>query len=556
MTPSHLQGIAHLLVHNKLLDKEKAIFYQHAAQNNKLSLLQYLVGNNIISANILVTSIANHFGLPIFELDDFDISSIARKFIHETLMQRYRIVPLFIQNNQLHVVMDDPGQHEALKEIQFYTNHPITPLVVETPKLTRLINQLLHHHENQDLADLMTDYHQDELVDTSGEDQPVVKFIRRILLEAIEQGASDIHFEPYEQNYRIRYRQDGLLITVATPPRILATRIAARIKIISSLDISERRLPQDGRFRMDISPTKTIDFRVSTCPTTGGEKIVIRILDITSTQPEIDRLGLNSQQKQHFLHAISRPQGMILVTGPTGSGKTMTLYSALNRLNTGEKNVSTVEDPVEINIHGINQVNINLKTGLTFANTLRAFLRQDPDIIMVGEIRDLESAEIAVKAAQTGHLVLSTLHTNSAPETLTRLISMGIPSFNIASSISLIVAQRLIRRLCSTCKIIRDDLSSHNLIDLGLSAPDDMLLRSCKAQGCNQCINGYRGRIALFEVMPISKNITQMIMTGKNSLDILKQAQTEGMLTLFQDGLDKVRMKLTSLEELTRVMVD
>jgi len=556
MKESHLQGIAHLLVQNNLLDKENAIFYQQTATNHKLGLLQYLVGNNIVSPDILATSIAQHFGVPMFDLDGIDIAAIPSALVHETLIQRHRVVPLFHQGNQLHVAMDDPSQHEALKEIQFHTGLHVVPLVVETHKLTRLINQLLHHNENQGLADLIAESDPDNLADKSYDDQPVVRFVKRIILDAIEQKASDIHFEPYEQEYRIRYRQDGLLITVASPPLTLSARIAARIKVMSNLDISERRIPQDGRFRMHVSPTKAIDFRVSTCPTIGGEKIVIRILDIKSTKPAIEMLCFSLQQKNHFLHALSRPQGMILVTGPTGSGKTMTLYSALNTLNTGEKNVSTVEDPVEINVHGINQVNINLKAGLTFANTLRAFLRQDPDVIMIGEIRDLETAEIAVKAAQTGHLVLSTLHTNSAAETLTRLVNMGIPSFNIAGSISLIVAQRLVRRLCTACKLIRNDLSSYNLIELGLPDTEDVILRSHQAHGCNQCTGGYRGRIALFEVMPISKDIAQMIMAGKNSLDLLKQAQAEGMLTIFQDGLEKIKMGLTSLEEVTRIMAD
>lgn len=383
--------------------------------------------------------------------------------------------------------------------------------------------------------------HDSNTADSSSDDEPVVKFVKRIILDAIEQGASDIHFEPYEQAYRIRYRQDGLLIVVATPPYILSSRLAARLKVMASLDISEKRIPQDGRFRMPYAPMQAIDFRVSTCPTVSGEKIVLRILDTKATQPNLQTLGFLPEQKTHFSNAIARSQGLILVTGPTGCGKTMTLYCALNILNTGERNILSVEDPVEINVHGINQVNIHPKAGLTFASALRAFLRQDPDVIMIGEIRDVETAEIAIKAAHTGHLVLSTLHTNSAAETLTRLVNMGVPAFNVASSISLIIAQRLVRRLCNACKIANNE---------------DLLVAGYKAQGCNQCTDGYRGRIALFEVLPISKNITQMIMNGKNSHDLLKQAQIEGMRTLAEAGLEQVRRGHTSIEEINRVIVD
>ena len=384
----------------------------------------------------------------------------------------------------------------------------------------------------------------------------MVKFVNRILVDAIKKGVSDIHFEPYEREYRIRYRQDGLLNEVASPPVNLAGRISARLKVMSSLDISERRTPQDGRFKMKLSRTRSIDFRVSTCPTVAGEKIVMRILDPGIAKLGIEALGFSPAQKTHFLRAIGRPQGMILVTGPTGSGKTVTLYTALNILNTIEKNICTAEDPVEIKVPGINQVNINLKAGLTFSGTLRSFLRQDPDIIMVGEIRDLETAEIAVKAAQTGHLVLSTLHTNSAAETLTRLVNMGIPSFNIASSVSLIIAQRLVRRLCDQCKSVRDDVTVQSLIELGFPEDSAKTMKTYKANGCNQCSNGYRGRIGLFEVLPMSKEIGQMIMSGGTSLDILKQAQINGMLTVYQAGLEKIKEGITTIEEVNLVTVD
>ena len=388
------------------------------------------------------------------------------------------------------------------------------------------------------------------------EDAPIVKFVNKILLEAIKEGASDIHFEPYEREYRIRYRQDGILHEVANPPASLASRITARIKVMSNLDISERRTPQDGGFKMKISKTRSIDFRVSTCPTTWGEKVVMRVLDPSSAKLGIEALGFNAAQKAYFVKAIERPQGMILVTGPTGSGKTVSLYTALNILNTKEVNISTAEDPVEIKVPGINQVNINPKTGLTFSGALRSFLRQDPDIIMVGEIRDLETAEIAVKAAQTGHLVLSTLHTNSAAETLNRLVNMGIPTFNIASSVTLIIAQRLARKLCDTCKAIRDDFTNSGLIELGFSEADLEDIQLYKAVGCNQCTNGYRGRVGLFEVLPMTKTLGQLIMSGGNSLDILKLAQSEGMLTIFQSGLEKAKEGITTIEEVNRVTVE
>ena len=395
-----------------------------------------------------------------------------------------------------------------------------------------------------------------EIISHSNEFDPTVLFVEKILIDAIKQGVSDIHFEPYELDYRIRYRHDGLLSTIATPPLLQANRIASRIKIMANMDISQRRLPQDGRFKLMSPLSVPIDCRVNSCPTISGEKIVIRILNSDSTQPTIDLLGLLPSQKNFFLGALSRPQGMIVVTGPTGSGKTFTLYAALNQLNTGDKNISTVEDPVEIKVNGINQINTNTKAGLTFSTTLRALLRQDPDVLMIGEIRDLETAEIAIKAAHTGHLVLSTLHTNSAAETLTRFLNMGIPALNLASSIRLIIAQRLIRVLCNFCKLSRTDLVYAHLVELGISSPDPKLLSSYKAMGCKQCKNGYHGRMAIFEMMPISKKLSEMIMSGMDSFKLLQQAQQEGMKTLYEAGLQQVIAGISSLEEIHRVMVE
>ncbi|WP_133130465.1 type IV-A pilus assembly ATPase PilB [Legionella yabuuchiae] len=567
---THLNVIGSLLVQEKLLDRENALSYQRLAVDSKTSFQKYLIDNDILTAKEIALSLANNFGIPLLDLDCIDVESIPTDLVSNKLIRRHGIIPIFTRGKQLYLAIDDPSKNGSLKEIQFHTGLHSMPLVVETDKLSDFIDQLLNEQESQGLAsffdesqdieglEISTDEEEDEGDETalSREDAPIVKFVNRILVEAIKKGASDIHFEPYERAYRIRYRQDGILNEVTSPPISLSTRIAARIKVMSNLDISERRVPQDGRFKMKLSAKKAIDFRVSTCPTVGGEKVVMRILDPGAAKIGIEALGFNPIQKEHFMKAIGHPQGMILVTGPTGSGKTVTLYTALNLLNVPEKNISTAEDPVEIKVQGINQVNIHPKAGLTFSGTLRSFLRQDPDIIMVGEIRDLETAEIAVKAAQTGHLVLSTLHTNSAAETLTRLVNMGIPSYNIASSVSLIIAQRLIRRLCEQCKIPHADITEKSLIELGFSPEHIKDIKVYKAAGCTQCNHGYKGRIGLFEVMPISKGIGRLIMEGGNSLDILKLAQSEGMLTIHQSGLMKIKEGITTIEEVNRVTLD
>ncbi len=570
VTEDPLQGIAQFLVKEKLLTKDNLLGYQRNAATNKISLAQYLVTNHLISATIIAEILTKQFAAPLLDLDSIDIETLPTTLITEKLMRRHQLVPLFTRGTRLYLATDDPSKQAAFKEIQFHTGLSTAPVVVETDKLTTLIEKLANEKENegfsnyfdesQTIDDLEISAEEDDQ-DTDAsrlakEDAPIVKFVNKILLDAIKKGISDVHFEPYEHEYRIRYRLDGLLSEAASPPIALSNRIAARIKIMSNLDISERRVPQDGRFKLKLSRTRAIDFRVSSCPTIGGEKIVMRILDPGTTKLGIEALGFSPLQKTHFLNTIVRPQGMILVTGPTGSGKTVTLYTALNILNTIEKNISTAEDPVEIKVPGINQVAINPKAGLTFSSALRAFLRQDPDIIMVGEIRDIETAEIAIKAAQTGHLVLSTLHTNSASETLTRLLNMGVPSFNIASSVSLIIAQRLVRRLCEHCKQPRDDVTTSSLMELGFGQQDATALKPYKAVGCPQCSNGYRGRIGLFEVMPMTKSLGQMIMSGGNSLDLLKQAQTDGMLTVYQAGLEKIKEGITTLEEVNRVTVD
>lgn len=566
MMEERLQGVAYLLLQACILKKENIIEYHRLATLNQQSLLQYLVTNHLVDGAILAPLIARHFSLPLLDLDGIKSTALPLAFISEKLIQQHNLIPLFQKGKQLYVATDDPSQSSSLKDIQFHTGLSIYPVVVETEKLRLLINTLLHQKEQQGLFDYFKQQHITNSIDInhgvinkntiSTEDTPVVKFIYRVLIEAIHQGVSDIHFEPYENEYRIRYRQDGLLRAIAAPPPGLSARIAARLKIMSALDISERRIPQDGRFQMTLSLSCNIDIRVSTCPTIAGEKLVLRILDPKATQLGIEALGFNALQERQFMHAICRPQGLILVTGPTGSGKTVTLYTALNYLNTVEKNISTAEDPVEIKLNGINQVQVNPKTGLTFANSLRAFLRQDPDIIMIGEVRDLETAEIAVKAAQTGHLVLSTVHTNSAAETLDRLLNMGVPSFNIASGISLIIAQRLVRKLCEHCKIIRDDKTPEHFISAKNLNYESHVFQSFKAVGCDQCTDGYRGRVGVFELMPISASISHLILSGATSLDTLKHAQLEGMLTMYQSGLEKVKQGITTLEEVNRVTVD
>lgn len=568
--PQHLQGIFQLLVQEQILDQDNAILHQKKAMEHHDTAPEYLIEHKIIAPLDMALIVAKHFGIPLLDLDCIAEESIPITIVSEKMIIRHGVIPLFCRGKQLFLAIDDPSKHASLKEIQFFTGLIPSPIVVETNKLHQLIDSLIHEKENEGLANYFEDTQDieglefsseeeeaaNDVAGLSNEDAPIVKFVNRILVEAIKKEASDIHFEPYEHSYRIRYRQDGILTEVTAPPASLSARIAARIKIMSSLDISERRIPQDGRFKMKLSPTRSVDFRVSTCPTIGGEKVVMRILDPSATKLGVESLGFNPQQKVHFLKAIAHPQGMILVTGPTGSGKTVTLYSALNHLNTSEKNISTAEDPVEIKVAGINQVNINPKAGLTFSGALRSFLRQDPDIIMVGEIRDLETAEIGIKAAQTGHLVLSTLHTNSAAETLTRLVNMGIPSFNIASSVSLIIAQRLVRRLCEHCKSIRDDLTPNGLVELGFSQEDAQTIKVYKANGCAQCTNGYRGRIGLFEVMPMTKDLGHLIMAEGNSLEILKLAEEQGMLTIYKSGLAKIKEGVTTIEEVNRVTVD
>jgi type IV pilus assembly protein PilB len=563
----NLSGLARCLIQDNLLSEDQAERAFAESLKKRIPFVTYLVQQKILNSLDVALSASRGFGVPIFDLDVIDLDVLPRELVAEKLVTTHHTLPIFKRGNRLFLAVSDPTNHQGLDEIRFSTGLASEAILVEEEKLAKMIEKVMEDQETS-MGDLL-DADLDNLDITTGdEDQagdesnldvdeaPVVRYINKILLDAINQGVSDIHFEPYEHTYRIRYRQDGMLNEVANPPSNLANRLSSRIKVMSRMNIAERRVPQDGRIKMKLSKSRSIDFRVNTCPTLYGEKIVLRILDPTSAQLGIEALGFEPEQQKAFMEAIHKPYGMILVTGPTGSGKTVSLYTALNLLNKPEVNISTAEDPVEIQVAGINQVNTNPKTGLTFAEALRAFLRQDPDIVMVGEIRDLETAEIAVKAAQTGHLVLSTLHTNDAPQTLTRLANMGIPPFNIASSVLLIMAQRLARRLCEHCKA-PDPLPREALLEEGFTQEDIASgFTTYKAVGCDLCGSGYKGRVGIFQVMPVSEEMGKIIMEGGSSLQLEKQAETEGVSNLRKSGLRKVMQGTISLQELNRVTKD
>ncbi|EGV51764.1 general secretion pathway protein GspE [Candidatus Endoriftia persephone str. Guaymas] len=563
---ANLSGLARCIIQDNLISEENASAAFEDALSQSIPFATYLVENQLLTSLEIAVSASRGFGVPIFDLDVVDTDLMPRDLVDEKLIRNHHALPLFKRGNRLFLAVSDPTNHQGLDEIRFNTGLASEAILVEENKLSKLISLILDAQDTS--MDDLLDTDLDNLDISGGEDSkpadgeldvdeaPVVRYVNKILLDAINAGASDIHLEPYERKYRIRYRIDGLLHEVASPPANLANRLTSRLKVMSRMNIAERRVPQDGRIKMKISKSRSIDFRVNTCPTLHGEKVVLRILDPTSAQIGIESLGFEPEQQKAFLEAIAKPYGMVLVTGPTGSGKTVSLYTGLNLLNKPEVNISTVEDPVEIQVPGINQVNMNPKTGLTFATALRAFLRQDPDIIMVGEIRDLETAEIAVKAAQTGHLVLSTLHTNDAPQTLTRLANMGIPPFNIASSVLLIMAQRLARRLCDHCKAA-EELPREALLEEGFNnAEIDEGITVYKPVGCDMCTNGYKGRIGIFQVMPVSEAMGKLIMAGCTSLQVQEQAQLEGIDNLRASGLRKVKAGLTSLNEINRVTKD
>jgi type IV pilus assembly protein PilB len=524
------------------------------------TVADFLISEKLLTPQALATAAAGFTMHSLLDLDFYDLEYVPEQERNEKLVRKHHVLPIFKRNRTLFLAVVDPTDMQPVEDFEFSTGLHAELVVVEFDKLHKLIDRVFDQKSSDsfsntdwDLSSLgLSDGADDDDVSNEAEDGPIITFINKMLHDAIRKGASDLHFEPYEKSYRIRFRIDGILHEVASPPVALSTRLSARLKVMSRLDIAEKRVPQDGRIKLKLSQKKSIDFRVSSLPTLWGEKIVMRILDSDSAMLGIDILGYEEQQKKLYLSALEQPQGMILVTGPTGSGKTVSLYTGLNILNTEETNISTAEDPVEINLPGINQVQVNPKAGLTFPAALKSFLRQDPDVIMVGEIRDLETAEIAIKAAQTGHLVMSTLHTNSAPETLTRLLNMGVPAYNVASSVTLIIAQRLARRLCSKCKA-PEILPEAELLKQGFTPAQIPTMKLCKPVGCDSCTGGYKGRVGIYEVMPISTVIAEKIMQGENSLEIAKQAQLEGINNLRQSGLLKAAAGLTSLAEINRV---
>ncbi|NOX76412.1 MAG: type IV-A pilus assembly ATPase PilB [Gammaproteobacteria bacterium] len=559
----NLSGLAQRLVNDGLLTDADALQAQEKADSKKIPLVSYLVSKKLVDGVAVAGIASEEFGVPLFDVDAIEIETDIIKLVDEKLVRQHHALPLFKRGNRLFVAVSDPTNLVALDEIKFHVGANTEAILVEENKLLDAIEKAMDASDTS-LADLGGDADLDDLdiggeddqsddsADTDVDDAPVVRFVNKILLDAINTGASDVHFEPYEKIYRVRYRRDGVLKEIATPPIALSRRISARLKVLSRLDISERRVPQDGRMKMRLSKNRAIDFRVNSCPTLFGEKIVLRILDPTSAQLGIDALGYEEDQKQLYMDALAQPQGMILVTGPTGSGKTVSLYTGLNILNTEDRNISTAEDPAEINLPGVNQVNVNNKVGLTFSSALKAFLRQDPDIIMVGEIRDIETAEIAIKAAQTGHLVLSTLHTNDAPQTLSRMVNMGVAPFNIASSVTLIIAQRLARRLCKSCKKPAN-IPREALLEEGFTEEDLPGLKIYKPVGCDQCDKGYKGRVGIYQVMPISDEMARIIMADGNAIQLADQAAKEGVNDLRRSGLIKVKRGLTGLEEINRV---
>ncbi len=562
--PTHFSALGRALVQQGRLAQADANFIQLEAGKAGLTFVQQLVASRKLSAKEVSLFAAQTFGYPLLDLNAVDVDQLPLNLIDSKIATNHRVVALGKRGNRVFVAMSDPSNEQVLQEVKFATGLNLEPVVVEDDKLSGIVRKLTDSSakaielatEDVDLSGMveMTDGDaQPEVVTDDIDDAPVVKYVQKILLDAINGGASDIHFEPYEKFYRIRYRTDGILYDVAQPPLAIKEKIASRIKVVSKLDISEKRVPQDGRMKITLSKTRAIDFRVSTLPTLFGEKIVMRILDPSSAQLGIDALGYEPDQKELLMRAIQRPYGMVLVTGPTGSGKTVSLYTCLNILNKPGINISTAEDPAEINLPGINQCNMNDKAGLTFAVSLKAFLRQDPDIIMVGEIRDLETGEIAIKAAQTGHMVLSTLHTNDAPTTLTRLMNMGIAPFNIASSVILITAQRLARKLCS-CKA-PESIPEEALLRAGFKEEDlDGTWQTFGPVGCDLCKNtGYKGRVGVYQVMPISDEMQRIIMKNGTAIDLADQARRENVRDLRQSGLLKVKKGLTSLEEIEAV---
>ena len=569
-TQGPLTGLPRRLVQDGILTEATLGQALEAIEGKAANLVPYLVSNQLADARQVAIAAAHEFGVPLLDLDAVELDLDVVKLVDDKLLTKHRVLPLLQRGKRLYVAVCDPTNMQALDEIKFQTTLRIEPIVVEHSKLETRVARAIEAVDTSMASMSADDFDMENLEFSAGDgdeiggevtnadvdDAPVVRFVNKVMVDAIKRGASDIHFEPYEKIFRIRFRQDGVLTEFAKPPVALAMKLAARLKVMARLDIAERRIPQDGRIKMRLSKNRAIDFRVNTCPTLYGEKVVCRLLDPSTAQLGIDALGYEEHQKQLYLQTLMKPYGMILVTGPTGSGKTVSLYTGLNILNTADRNISTAEDPCEINVPGINQVNVNPKVGLTFAAALRAFLRQDPDIIMVGEVRDLETAEIAIKAAQTGHLVLSTLHTNDAPKTLTRLVDMGVKPYAIASSVSLIIAQRLARRLCESCKeaieVPKEALLKEGFTPIDLK--DGITVYHPK--GCPQCTGGYRGRVGIYQVMPVTETLGRIIMEGGNAIQIADQAKRDGVADLRTSALKKVKDGVTSLEEINRVTIE
>ncbi len=559
-----LPGLGRALINAGKLGQKSAEDIYRKALSGKTSFIAELVGSGAVSAADLAHTLSTAFAAPLLDLDAIDTNRLPKGLLDSKICSDYRVVVLSKRSNRLIVATADPSDQAAAEKIKFSTQMGVDWIIAEYDKLSKIVdaNAITDTEAMEDIigGDFEFDEYaaeatieNDKTNTAEVEDAPVVRFLHKMLMDAFSMRASDLHFEPYEHSYRVRFRIDGELREIASPPVAIKDKLASRIKVISRMDISEKRVPQDGRMKLKVGPDRVIDFRVSTLPTLFGEKIVIRILDPSSAKLGIDALGYEPEEKARLLKAIARPYGMILVTGPTGSGKTVSLYTCLNLLNKPGVNIATAEDPSEINLPGVNQVNVNDKAGLTFAAALKSFLRQDPDIIMVGEIRDLETADIAIKAAQTGHLVLSTLHTNDAPATLTRMRNMGIAAFNIASSVILITAQRLARRLCPNCKV-PVEIPRAALMDAGFKETDlDGTWKPYKAVGCSACNNGYKGRVGIYQVMPISEEIQRIILRDGSSLDVGAQAEIEGVRSLRQAGLSKVKLGMTSLEEVLAV---
>jgi type IV pilus assembly protein PilB len=565
---SNFAGLPRRLVQDGLISEEQLIEATDAAKKERQPLVAYLVNNELADARSIAVAASHEFGVPLLDLDAIEVDIDVVRAVDQNMINKHRVLPLVKRGQRLFLGISDPTNLAAIDDIRFQTSLRVDPVVVEQDKLEQRIVKAIEAVDTRmsgmedddfdlETLDVTSDEDDADVIQRDDiEDAPVVKFVNKILVNAIQRGASDIHFEPYEKYFRVRTRLDGVLSEVAQPPVVLANKVCARLKVMSRMDIAERRVPQDGRIKMRLSKNRAIDFRVNTCPTLFGEKIVLRILDPSQAKLGIDMLGYEEHQRALYEKHLAKPYGMILVTGPTGSGKTVSLYTGLNILNTVDRNISTAEDPAEINVPGINQVNVNPKVGLTFASALKAFLRQDPDVIMVGEVRDLETAEIAIKAAQTGHLVLSTLHTNDAPRTLTRLVDMGVKPYAIATSVSLIIAQRLARRLCDNCKEEKD-IPREALEKEGFTAKDlDSGLRIFGPKGCKSCNEGYKGRVGIFQVMEVSETMGRIIMEGGNAMQIADQAAKEGVYDLRRAGLNKVKDGVTSLEEINRVTIE